>query len=96
MQTGAKVKFGRSFNGYLFITFQNYEYRRHRQNANGTVQWRCRRCKCRALLTTWADQVLGTIPVHTHDGKWSFLFTFKSLILELANKSTLVVSKCIG
>ena len=51
------------------ILYQGYEYTKYRENQGGVVTWRCRiyfSTKCRALLKTQGENIVGEVPQHCH------------------------------
>ena len=74
------LEFGFTKRGRRTIIYNNFEFWKHRDNANGKAKWLC--CKqevfhCKAQLVTEGDRVVGDQdPEHTHNG------TFRMLTLE--------------
>ena len=70
--SGDKILFGITSKGKRLVIYEDYEFVRHRQYANGNVQWRCK-CyqtkKCRARITTKEDEIVSKeTPIHSHTG----------------------------
>jgi hypothetical protein len=67
-----KVTFGTTSKGKQSVIHKQYEYVKHREYVNGTIQWRCKmyqKYKYQARITTKNDEVVGDFsPEHNHDG----------------------------
>lgn len=67
-----KIAFGITSKGKPSVIHKQYEFVKHREYANGNVQWRCKRyqnSRCHARLTTKNDEIVGNCdPEHNHEG----------------------------
>lgn len=65
-----KVIFGKTSKGNPTVLHKQYEFVKHREYANGTIQWRCKhyqKAKCQARLTTNRDIIVSDgNPDHSH------------------------------
>jgi len=67
-----KVKFGATSKGKQSVIHKQYEFVKHREYANGTIQWRCRlyqKSRCHARLTTKGHDIVSDCdPEHNRGG----------------------------
>lgn len=68
--TAEILEFSMTQRGNQTLLFRGYEYTRYRETGSGVISWRCRVCsatKCRALLRTREQYIIGEVPQHCHD-----------------------------
>jgi len=78
-----EAEFGRSSKSKETLIHCNYEYWKHRENANGTIVWRCVKFvkfHCKARLTTRDTRIItAQNPDHTHSGNVSTALARKAV-----------------
>jgi len=90
-----KVTFGVTSKGKSSVIHKQYEFVRHRQYANGNIQWRCKcyqSSKCQARLTTRNDEIVSdSDPEHNHGGNKESIVAHQA-VAEMKDKRSEVSS----
>ncbi|CAK8689672.1 unnamed protein product [Clavelina lepadiformis] len=70
--TNKTVQFSLTSKGRQSVLQKQYEFVKHREYANGTIQWRCKlyqKSRCQARITTEGDQIITDADAeHNHGG----------------------------
>jgi len=69
--TENKISFGVTTKGKQMVLRKQFEFVKHREYGNGTIQWRCKlyqKCRCQARITTDGDDIVSVDPEHNHSG----------------------------
>ena len=71
------VQFGLTSKGKQSVLHKQYEFVKHREYANGTIQWRCKlyqKSRCQARMTTegWHFGLQALFQCH-HPTLWTFI-----------------------
>ena len=96
-----KVKFGLTPKGKQSVLHKQYEFVKHREYANVTIQWRFKlyqKSRCHARLTTAGDRSIGDAdPEHNHGGNKVSVMA-RQAVTEMKTKmgelSAFIVCQC--
>ncbi|CAK8676645.1 unnamed protein product [Clavelina lepadiformis] len=70
--TNKAVQFSLTSKGKQSVLHKQYEFVKHREYANGTIQWRCKlyqKSRCQVRITTEGDQIITDADAeHNHGG----------------------------